>query len=116
MISTSLHEKYRNYRYCIVQECKNTSIKTPGKLWITVPSETIIRKTWLRLAQRDPESLLTVTQIYFCEDHFDTCFTLGIVNFMHLVLVAFSKRLLIVNQSSTGSSKERALLTSSKVS
>ncbi|KAL0839921.1 hypothetical protein ABMA28_016537 [Loxostege sticticalis] len=72
MISTNLHEKYSNYRYCIVRDCKNTSIKTQGTLWITVPSETNIRKAWLRLAERDPESLSTVTQIYFCEDHFDT--------------------------------------------
>lgn len=71
MISNRLHEKYSNYRYCIVRECKNTSIKTPKKMWIKLPSETNIRNTWLRLAQRDPESLSTSSQIYLCEDHFD---------------------------------------------
>ncbi|XP_069363463.1 zinc finger protein 845-like [Maniola hyperantus] len=71
MTSNNLHEKYSNYHYCIVRECKNTSIKTPGKLWIRVPREINIRNTWLRLAQRDPESLSTTSQIHFCEDHFD---------------------------------------------
>lgn len=71
MISPSLHDKYSNYHYCIVRECKNTSIKTPGKLWIRVPSEINMRNTWLKLAKRDPDSLSAETKMYFCEDHFD---------------------------------------------
>ncbi|RVE49787.1 hypothetical protein evm_005517 [Chilo suppressalis] len=51
MISNRYHEKYSNYHYCIVRECKNTSLKTPGKLWIKVPKEFNLRNTWLELAK-----------------------------------------------------------------
>lgn len=71
MSCTSLHKKYSNYHYCIVPDCKNTSIKTPEKLWIRAPGEINMRKTWLKLANKDPDSLSTKTKISFCEDHFD---------------------------------------------
>lgn len=62
---------YDTYHWCVVRECKNTSIKTPEKLWIKVPTNIKIRNTWLKLARRDPKSLSRKTQLYFCEDHFD---------------------------------------------
>ncbi|XP_073950641.1 uncharacterized protein [Choristoneura fumiferana] len=71
MTSASLYEKYSNYHYCIVRDCKNTSIKTPGKLWIRVPHEINMRNTWLKFAKKDPDSLSRETKAYFCEDHFD---------------------------------------------
>ncbi|KAI8425265.1 hypothetical protein MSG28_007055 [Choristoneura fumiferana] len=52
-------------------DCKNTSIKTPGKLWIRVPHEINMRNTWLKFAKKDPDSLSRETKAYFCEDHFD---------------------------------------------
>ncbi|KAJ8708159.1 hypothetical protein PYW08_010525 [Mythimna loreyi] len=62
---------YSPYHWCLVSECKNTSVKTPEKLWIQVPTDLKMRNTWLKLARRDPKSLSTKTKYYFCEDHFD---------------------------------------------
>lgn len=62
---------YSPYHWCLVSECKNTSVKTPEKLWIQVPTDLKMRNRWLKLARRDPKSLSTKTKYYFCEDHFD---------------------------------------------
>lgn len=59
------------YKWCAVPQCKNTSIKTPNKLFIYVPNKKIIRDRWLNLARRDPSVISTNSSIYFCEDHFD---------------------------------------------
>ncbi|XP_073966293.1 uncharacterized protein [Choristoneura fumiferana] len=60
------------YKYCIVPECKNTTLKTPDKLFIYVPNNKKVRKQWLTLAGRsDADDLSTVSRMYFCEDHFD---------------------------------------------
>ncbi|KAJ8982163.1 hypothetical protein NQ317_013948 [Molorchus minor] len=39
------------YKYCIVPQCKSTTIKTPNKLFIYVPTNEQIRKKWLKLAR-----------------------------------------------------------------
>lgn len=62
---------YYPYHWCAVPECKNTSVKTPDKLWIQVPTDLNIRKTWFKLARRDPTQLSEKSRLYFCEDHFD---------------------------------------------
>ncbi|CAH2987965.1 unnamed protein product [Chilo suppressalis] len=60
---------YAPYRWCAVPECKNTSKRTPDKLWMQVPNDNLnMRKAWLSLAGRDPEEQ---TRLYFCEDHFN---------------------------------------------
>ncbi|CAK1547286.1 unnamed protein product [Leptosia nina] len=59
------------YRWCSVPLCTNTSIKTPEKLFIFVPFDKKLRKKWLELARRDLKGILSTTQLYFCEDHFD---------------------------------------------
>ncbi|KAJ8985930.1 hypothetical protein NQ317_010687 [Molorchus minor] len=41
------------YKYCLVPQCKSTTIKTPNKLFIYVPNNEQIRKKWLKLARRD---------------------------------------------------------------
>ncbi|KAJ8984503.1 hypothetical protein NQ317_014593 [Molorchus minor] len=41
------------YKYCIVPQCKSTTIKTPNKLFIYVSNNDQIRKKWLKLATRD---------------------------------------------------------------
>ncbi|KAJ8983632.1 hypothetical protein NQ317_004270 [Molorchus minor] len=62
------------YKYCIVPQCKITTIKTPNKLFIYVPNNEQIRKKWLKLARRDDvHSLSTNSRMYFCADHFDDC-------------------------------------------
>lgn len=61
-----------NYKHCMVPQCKSTTIKTPKKLFIHVPTNRKIRKKWLRLARRaDASSLSPDSAMYFCEDHFD---------------------------------------------
>ncbi|KAL0878663.1 hypothetical protein ABMA27_003727 [Loxostege sticticalis] len=60
------------YKYCIVPQCKSTSIKTPNKLFVFVPSKQEVRKKWLTLARlNDANCLSSISRIYFCEDHFD---------------------------------------------
>ncbi|XP_044727581.1 uncharacterized protein LOC123291379 [Chrysoperla carnea] len=62
---------YSTYRWCAVPECKNTSVKTPEKLWMQVPNDINMRKTWFKVARRDLELLFKKSRLYFCEDHFD---------------------------------------------
>ncbi|KAH9628608.1 hypothetical protein HF086_010342 [Spodoptera exigua] len=59
------------YKWCTVPECKNTSIKTPEKIFVSVPTNPKRRKMWLQLARRDPKNVLSHTNIFMCEDHFD---------------------------------------------
>ncbi|KAF9417948.1 hypothetical protein HW555_005093 [Spodoptera exigua] len=59
------------YRWCAVPCCSSTSIKTPNKLFISVPMKPVIRNKWLILARRDPAAISPNSGIYFCEDHFD---------------------------------------------
>ncbi|XP_061724443.1 uncharacterized protein LOC133530526 isoform X3 [Cydia pomonella] len=59
------------YKYCAVPQCKNTSIKTPNKLFVHVPKNKTTRYKWLKLAKRDPTKTLPTSNLYFCEDHFD---------------------------------------------
>lgn len=42
------------YKRCPVAEGKNTSKKTPNKLFIYVPHKKGVRNKWLNLAHRDP--------------------------------------------------------------
>ncbi|XP_060807453.1 uncharacterized protein LOC106143482 isoform X3 [Amyelois transitella] len=59
------------YKWCAVPQCKNTSIKTPNKVFVHVPNKKIMRVKWLKLARRDPNDVVTNSPLYFCEDHFD---------------------------------------------
>ncbi|CAG9791414.1 unnamed protein product [Diatraea saccharalis] len=69
------------YKYCVVPECKSTTIKTPNKLFIYVPNNIKIRKKWLTLARRnDAHKLSSDSRMHFCEDHFDL--PNDIVNYM----------------------------------
>ncbi|XP_014292004.1 zinc finger protein 558 [Halyomorpha halys] len=63
---------YIPYRSCAVPNCKNTTIKTPQKLFIQVPKDVKTRNVWLKQARRDPKLLSSLNnRLYFCEDHFD---------------------------------------------
>lgn len=60
------------YKYCMVPQCGSTSIKTPNKLFIFVPSKQEVRKKWLTLARKNnAHCFSTNSRMYFCEDHFD---------------------------------------------
>jgi hypothetical protein len=62
------------YKCCAVPMCKNTTIRTPQKLFISVPKTAKIRRMWLRLSGRLPASLSSTSSSYFCEDHFDVSY------------------------------------------
>ncbi|XP_047542880.1 zinc finger protein 655-like isoform X1 [Vanessa atalanta] len=60
-----------SYKWCAVPECTNTSLKTPEKLFVSVPKNVEVRRKWLQLARRDPNDISSSSNIFFCEDHFD---------------------------------------------
>lgn len=66
---------YTRYRWCVVSSCKNTSVKSPEKLFIQVPDDHKMRNVWLELAKRDPMTLSTKSRLYICEDHFNVSTT-----------------------------------------
>lgn len=59
------------YKWCAVPQCTNTSIKTPQKLFVSVPTNPKRRNTWLQLARRDPSRISSHSNVFMCEDHFD---------------------------------------------
>ncbi|XP_063833447.1 uncharacterized protein LOC135082597 [Ostrinia nubilalis] len=59
------------YKWCVVPHCTNTSIKDPNKVFVSVPTNPKRRKMWLQLARRDPNCMLTHTNVFMCEDHFN---------------------------------------------
>lgn len=62
----------KSYKYCAVPLCHNTTIKTPQKLFIYVPTQKERRKEWFRLARRGKAPV--GRNIYYCEDHFDVSY------------------------------------------
>ena len=43
------------YKWCFVPKCKNTTIKTPTKLFFPVPKNNELRKQWFQSARRIDE-------------------------------------------------------------
>lgn len=56
------------YRYCMVPQCKNTTVSTPDKVFFRIPREENLRKKWCKMMKRDNISVLSV--VFCCEDHF----------------------------------------------
>lgn len=64
--------KGKSYKYCIVPKCRNTTLKTPNKLFFLVPKNAILRKKWCRIMRRnDQVPLSSSTSLFCCEDHFN---------------------------------------------
>ncbi len=64
----------KRYKYCIVPKCKSTTIKTPNKDFLALPTDKKMRRKWLIAMNRDDmkNPVYTATSIRFvCEDHFD---------------------------------------------
>ncbi|KAF5281935.1 hypothetical protein FQR65_LT14461 [Abscondita terminalis] len=59
------------YKWCIVPECTNTSIKTPDKVFLSVPSDEKRKKTWFQIIRRDYRSVKPSSVLFICEDHFN---------------------------------------------
>lgn len=69
----------KDYCYCIVPKCKNTSVTAPDKQFIIVPRNAVLRKKWCEAMKRcdKQNALLTCnTRRYCCEDHFDVSTTI----------------------------------------
>ncbi|XP_018580312.1 uncharacterized protein LOC108917967 [Anoplophora glabripennis] len=63
-------EQKKNYKYCIVPQCENTSVKTPKKIFISLPRNVERNKQWQKAMKR--KNMLSVKSTYFvCEDHFN---------------------------------------------
>ncbi|CAM1295768.1 Uncharacterised protein r2_g504 [Pycnogonum litorale] len=58
------------YKYCFVLGCTNSSIKTPGKVFLTVPLDRKRREQWNTDARRK-HHVDDNGGRYCCEDHFD---------------------------------------------
>ena len=56
------------YKWCVVPHGTNTSINSPNKLFVSVPTNPKKRKMWLQLARRDPKSILSHSNVFMCED------------------------------------------------
>lgn len=61
------------YKRCGVPLCKNNSMTSPDKLFITVPLNVDIRKKWFKAANK-AFAVVPKSHLYFCEDHFDVSY------------------------------------------
>ncbi|KAL4714501.1 hypothetical protein ACJJTC_017564 [Scirpophaga incertulas] len=60
------------YKSCIVPQCKNTSIRTPNKIFISMPRGERVRKIWCKAMKWDlNKPLSSISSRYCCEDHFE---------------------------------------------
>uniref|UniRef100_A0A8D8QTW0 THAP-type domain-containing protein n=1 Tax=Cacopsylla melanoneura TaxID=428564 RepID=A0A8D8QTW0_9HEMI len=57
------------FKYCIVPQCKTTTVTAPDKLFLSVPSGNIRKKWFKAMRRRDPTSL--TSHLFICEDHFN---------------------------------------------
>ncbi|XP_050351793.1 uncharacterized protein LOC126774350 [Nymphalis io] len=79
------------YRYCVVPECKSTTIKTPEKLFFSIPTGAQRRRDWCSAMGRT-RPLRPYTNYFCCEDHFDI--ENDMENYMKFKLYGVSKLVL----------------------
>ncbi|XP_023028833.2 uncharacterized protein [Leptinotarsa decemlineata] len=84
------------YKWCVVPQCTSTSINTPQKVFVSVPTNPKRRRKWLQLSRRDPNSILSHTNIFMCEDHFDM--EKDTTNYMRYTM-GFSKKILLTDDA-----------------
>lgn len=58
-------------KWCFVPGCVSTTIKTPTKVFVSVPKEITKRKKWVATVGRDIKDVSSASTIYCCEDHFN---------------------------------------------
>ncbi|XP_050311187.1 uncharacterized protein LOC126746837 [Anthonomus grandis grandis] len=62
----------KKYKYCLVPLCKNTTVKTPEKIFISLPGNKDRRRKWLKACRRNENDIsLSNKGVYVCEDHFN---------------------------------------------
>lgn len=92
------------YKWCLVPGCTNTTIKTPEKLFVCVPKKPKVRKMWLKLAGRNPDSVVDDSTVFFCEDHFNvskyiTYYYSSIISQFFLLAICFKLDVLFFNKT-----------------
>ncbi|XP_018569395.1 uncharacterized protein LOC108909508 [Anoplophora glabripennis] len=58
-------------KWCFIPKCTNTSVKTPSKIFVTVPVAPKRRENWFAAARRNVTEVSPTSAVYCCEDHFD---------------------------------------------
>lgn len=56
---------------CFVPLCTNSSITSPNKIFIHVPTDIKQRKLWFASVKRKQKPNILKSTEYCCEDHFD---------------------------------------------
>jgi len=69
-----MSQKKSTYKYCFVPKCESTSIKTPDKLFLSVPKEKKKRILWCKVVRRADMGRPN-NHYYCCEDHFNVSYT-----------------------------------------
>ncbi|KAJ8978142.1 hypothetical protein NQ317_016844 [Molorchus minor] len=69
-------DKAKYSKYCLVPQCESSSIKTPGKIFISLPvgsskNQKKRRMLWLRAMRRNTDDISENTRGFVCEDHFN---------------------------------------------
>lgn len=60
------------FKYCIVPLCKNTTVKTPTKIFLRVPKDRNRRLNWLKACRREDKDISNSSDsLHVCEDHFN---------------------------------------------
>ncbi|KAK5642388.1 hypothetical protein RI129_008555 [Pyrocoelia pectoralis] len=62
--------KGKSYKYCIVPKCRSTSVKTPNKIFITLPRDPKVRMRWQKAMKR-VNMISNHATCFVCEDHFN---------------------------------------------
>lgn len=71
----------KNYKYCIVPNCKNTTVTSPAKIFITLPKNIKTRKLWQK-AMRRIDFVSDNSTKYCCEDHFNVSVFCNYINYI----------------------------------
>lgn len=63
---------HKYIKKCFVDYCNNTSQIEPNKIFVSVPNEINLRKTWFEAVRKPvPPNISTKTSYFCCENHFD---------------------------------------------
>lgn len=67
-------------------ECASTSFKTPGKIFVCVPTNLKTKKMWFKAARRSLSEVSPKSTLYCCEDHFNVS---NKIKLLHSLLLSF---------------------------
>lgn len=62
--------KKRKHRYCLVPQCKTTTVTAPDKIFVSLPCDIKTRILWQK-AMRRTHFVGNKTNAFVCEDHFN---------------------------------------------